>query len=229
MDKSRTTILFFICLSLSLVACQNQGIQGKDTNGTERIKTKQENELQQVEGESIPPEVDLAIKKMEEREIGKEYTRVHQYYFDETVLHILYERKLGDGWTDAFDFYDVLYDTEKLALESLTHKGEEHNFKEKGQLISEQKARKIANTFLRENGRGKVEKTKKTTAIERTHFIEEIQGAEIDYQLNQEKKIHRVYSFFNNDLEIYIDAYTGEIIGGDFFSGEEAMEEASDP
>lgn len=215
MKKTRLVALSFLVIAIlfSLIACQRQGTEEEASKGGENSLARDNSaEL------SLSPEVKEAIKKMEKEEIGPDYVKTEEDFFDETTLHIFYERKLEGGGTDAYDAYDVFFDIENLKAEEITKKGESHQLEEGKGAISEEEARKIANDFLGAYNRGPVDQVKITTAKEDLRFIELLKG---NYNPSYEEPgdLRQVYLFSNEELEIAIDQYTGEVVTGGLFEG----------
>lgn len=215
MKQSRKYIwsLLVICLLLSLVACEKAREEEAGAQETLGLETGGQ------EGKGLSSQAQEAIKKMEEGEIGPDYIRTQEGYFDETTLHLFYERKLDGGGTDAYDAYDVFFDLENLKVERIIKKGQDNKPAQEGQeAISEEEARALANDFLAKYKRGPVDQVKITTAKEDLRFLEFLEG-NYDPPYKEPGPLHKVYLFSNKEVEIAIDMYTGQVVAGDLFEG----------
>lgn len=188
-------LLVLFIFSISLIGCQKR--EGNEEN----IK--------------LSPQVQEAIEKMEKEEIGPEYVKTEESYFDDQTLHLFYEKKLEGGGTDQYDSYDVFFNIEEQKLESIKKKGQGNTFETEGEKIGEEEARKIANEFLTKYKKPKVEEVKVTTAKEDPSFMNMLEG---NYNSpSQDGQLRQVYLFSNEELEIAIDQYTGQVIGGSLY------------
>lgn len=167
---------------------------------------------------------------VEQKLIKEGYELVHSGYFDDTTLRLRYEKMMPYGGHNQYDAYDVYIDTENGALVSFKKKGIEkeeislRSFSQNRNPISEDKAIGIANEFLKKYNKGEIQEVRIGTAIPNIDFFRIIKGDSVDGTpiiINEDnivnQDIREVYILDNENLEVYIDLYSGELLGGDLF------------
>ena len=178
------------------------------------------------------PKIDFRLTQtLVEKKLVKEgYELVQSGYFDDTTLRLRYEKMMPSGGHNQYDAYDVYIDTENGALVSFKKKGvekEEFSLRSLSQIrnpISENKAISIANEFLKKYNKEPIQEVKIGTAIPNNDFFRIIKGDSVDgtpIVINEDnivdQDIREVYILDNENLEVYVDLYSGELLGGDLF------------
>lgn len=166
---------------------------------------------------------------IEHRLLKSGYGLAHSGNFDDTTVYLRYEKRMPYGGFDQYDAYDVYVDQDNGALVSFKKKGIEHekisvkSFGENRKIISKESAMEIANNFLKQYNKKTVKQIRISTAIPNQDFFRLIKGEpetkpEIVTEENiKDKLIKKVYILSNDDMEVYVDIYTGEIIGGGIY------------
>lgn len=193
----------------------------------DRIKETNEDSFRQS-----TPKIDFRLTQtLVEKKLVKEgYELVQSGYFDDTTLRLRYEKIMPSGGHNQYDAYDVYIDTENGALVSFKKKGvekEEFSLRSLSQIrnpISENKAISIANEFLKKYNKEPIQEVKIGTAIPNNDFFRIIKGDSVDgtpIVINEDnivdQDIRDVYILDNENLEVYVDLYSGELLGGDLF------------
>lgn len=166
---------------------------------------------------------------IEEKLIKDGYELIHSDYFDEVTLILRYEKILPHGGHNQYDAYDVYIDTDNGALVSFKKKGvEEKNairtFNTAKAPLSEKDAIKIANEFLKNHNQAPIDSVTIGTVIPNDDFFKMIDGEVVDGKPTiidedniKTQEIREVYILKNDSLEIYVDLFSGKIIGGEFY------------
>ncbi len=166
---------------------------------------------------------------IEKKLIKDGYELVHSDYFDEVTLILRYEKILPHGGHNQYDAYDVYIDTDNGALVSFKKKGvEEKNairtFNTAKAPFSEKDAVKIANEFLKNHNQAPIDSVTIGTVIPNEDFFKMINGEVVDGKpliIDEDniktQEIREVYILKNDSLEIYVDLFSGKIIGGEFY------------
>lgn len=133
------------------------------------------------------------------------------------------------GGHNQYDAYDVYIDTEKGALVSFKKKGIEkeeislRSFSQTRNPISKDKVIRIANEFLRKYNKGEIQEVSVGTAIPNKDFFRLMDGKEetepviISEENLEDQIIKEVYILKNEKVEVYVDLYSGEIVGGELY------------
>ena len=189
------------------------------------------------------PKKDFRVTQnlVEQKLVKEGYELVHSGYFDDTTLRLRYEKMMPYGGHNQYDAYDAYIDTENGALVSFKKKGIEkkeislRSFSQNRNHISESEAISIANNFLEKYNEEPIQEARVGTAIPNKDFFRIMNGEVVDDTpviLNEDnicdQDIREVYILGNNMLEIYIDLFSGEIIGGEIFMYEGASITAPD-
>ncbi len=167
-------------------------------------------------------------KFVESNLIKNGYDLVYSDEFDENTLALRYEKNMFNGGHDEYDAYDVYIDVNNGQLISFKKKGVERvdalRLQNSRNLLSQEEAKKIANDLLAKFGYDGVNEIEIGTAIYDDDFMKSLNGEvlegrpEVVLESNiHEQKIYDVYICKNDSLEVYIDMYTGKVIGGDFY------------
>lgn len=166
---------------------------------------------------------------VEQKLIKEGYELVHSGYFDDTTLRLRYEKMMPYGGHNQYDAYDVYIDTENGALVSFKKKGIEkeeislRSFSQNRNPISEDKAIGIANEFLKKYNKGEIQEVRIGTAIPNNDFFRLMDGKEetepviISEENLEGHIIKEVYILENEEVEVYVDLYSGEIVGGELY------------
>lgn len=177
------------------------------------------------------PKKDFRVTQnlVEQKLVKEGYELVHSGYFDDTTLRLRYEKMMPYGGHNQYDAYDAYIDTENGALVSFKKKGIEKNeislrsFSQTKNPISEDEAIGIANEFLKKYNKGEIQEVRIGTAIPNNDFFRLMDGKEetepviISEENLEGHIIKEVYILKNEEVEVYVDLYSGEIIGGELY------------
>lgn len=157
--------------------------------------------------ESSFESVDELIDYIETYIIGEEYILTKEGHFDWKTLVLRYEKKLSNGALDNYDTYSVYIDEQYTEITSLHKRTADDTEQEtKSTLtISSAKAIEIAEVILGEEMIYPKIEVEFATVKTNTCFDESVIPNEI--------KI--AYIVKTDSTHVYVDAYTGEIIGGE--------------
>lgn len=192
----------------------------------DRIKETNEDSFRQ----SAPKKDFRFTQTLIEAKLIKEgYELVHSGYFDDTTLILRYEKMMPYGGHNQYDAYDVYIDTENGALVSFKKKGIEkeeislRSFSQTRNPIPKDKAIRIANEFLKKYNKGEIQEVSVGTAIPNKDFFRLMDGKEetepviISEENLEDQIIKEVYILKNEKVEVYVDLYSGEIVGGELY------------
>lgn len=178
------------------------------------------------------PKKDFRVTQnlVEQKLVKEGYELVHSGYFDDTTLRLRYEKMMPYGGHNQYDAYDAYIDTENGALVSFKKKGIEkkeislRSFSQTKNPISEDEAISIANNFLEKYNKEPIQDLRIGTAIPNDGFYKTIKGDTVDGNpliINEDnianQDIREAYILKNENMEVYVDLYSGELIGGDIY------------
>lgn len=149
---------------------------------------------------------DDVIKYIEESIVGPTYKLTAKNYFDETTISLRYEKELPNGALDNFDSYSIYIDAKYNELASLYKRESSYVEHKSGSLISPAEACGIVSRLL--DAEMSADSFEAELATVKTNNSFGGAGAAGEVKL--------AYIVKNNAVMVYVDAYTGEVIGGDY-------------
>lgn len=150
---------------------------------------------------------DDVIKYIEESIAGPAYKLTARNCFDETTISLRYEKELSNGALDNFDSYSVFIDVKYNELVSLYKRESSYVERKSGSLISSAEACDIASRLL-------------DAEMSVGSFEVELATVKTNNNFNESGTtggVELAYIVKNEAVMVYVDAYTGEVIGGDYF------------
>lgn len=151
---------------------------------------------------------DEVISYVNEQIIGSEYRLTNRYNFDDTTISLRYEKLLPSGGLDNYNTYSVYVDEKYNELVSLLKKSEPSSMANQMPSLTEGEALQKAQAVFDE-----VESTG-DKSIELGTV-----KSNSTFTTNNDTlgDIRLAYIVKNQDIEVYVDALSGEIIGGDIY------------
>ena len=209
-DKSRAA-----ALGDNLVKDPATVIEFNDTSyaflddGGDIIRIKRVDEIRSLknanESKSKFKSIDTLRSYIEETLIGDEYELVKEYYFSEETLSLRYEKILFPGAYDSYDYVSVRIRTSVIELETFYRVDNGFELHKDTKVIPKEKAIAIANNVL---GTGeKITDVRLATVKSNGSF-----GSTV-----RENVIHLAYNVSTASRVVYVDAYTGDVVGGDIY------------
>ena len=150
---------------------------------------------------------DALIEFIEDKIIGSEYVLTDESNFDATTLSLRYERKLPNGALDNFDTYSIYIDETYVELASLFKTSSNYICPRNALTITSSDALAIARSILNMEDTSQSYNVELATAKTNTFF---------DGSL-AEGIVRLAYIVETDSHTVYVDAYTGDVLGGDIF------------
>lgn len=149
--------------------------------------------------------VKALIDFLEEKIIGSDYELISEKHFDDYTLTLRYERKLSSGAYDTYDSYTILIDENYTELYSLYKQSSDYTEKSEAPVITSSEAASIAGSVLGTDMSTQDYEIELSTVKTNTYFDNSIVPNEIKL----------AYLIKTDSFIVYVDANTGDIIGGD--------------
>ncbi|HKL98843.1 MAG TPA: hypothetical protein VJZ06_02905 [Mobilitalea sp.] len=149
--------------------------------------------------------VDSLKAYIEDTLIGTDYELVNEYYFSEDTLALRYEKILFNDALDRYDYISVRINTTLVELETFYKKSSGFKLEEGKDIISEDKARVVANEVFDANEKLP---TVRLATVKTNNFFD---------NAVEEGNLRLAYMISSPTTVVYVDAYTATIIGGDIY------------
>lgn len=171
-----------------------------------RIKRVEEIRKQKKNGSATLSKFDSLedlITYIEQNLIGKDYVLVNEYLFSDDTLSLRYEKRLFLDALDRYDYISVRINTSLNELETFYMTTSGFQFDKEKNVISKEKAIAAVNEILKEE----INRVRLAT-VKINKFIS---------TTIPENDIRLAYIVSTESQEVYVDAYTAEIIGIDVY------------
>lgn len=179
----------------------------------EIIRIKRVSEIREINKQKTAPtskfeSMDNLIEYIEDVLVGSDYELVDKYDFSDDTLSLRYEKILFPGALDQYDYVSVRINKSNVELETYYKKSSGFQISGSKRTISEDKAIAIANEMLGDGD--KITDIKLTTVKTNNRFKNDI----------VEGELRLAYEASSECTIVFVDAYTGEVIGGDIYKVE---------
>lgn len=172
-----------------------------------RIKRVEELRTKKTGGasESNFQSADSLKDYIEQNLVGSGYVLVDEHYFSEESQSLRYEKMLFPGALDRYDYISVRIDTSLIELETFYKAESGFRLEKDKDMISEEEAIETACGILKTDE--KIIETRLAT-VKTNDYFKNSAG---------ENELRLAYMIITADTIVYVDAYTGEVIGGDAY------------